>query len=500
MWQRARSMITNAGDTWVRGRMGDWLEALELPRSERHRVLAEQMCDAIRRHNIAPGTRLPTHRDLARRLDTSVSTITRAYRELLRRGMVEATVGRGTFVASGNRPVRQVAKAKDQEERPDSPALDVLSLPVLHRDHLVDLSLNEPLPSISRKCVELGLDAVARTSDRRALAGYQSAVGSSRHRSAGKKWLGEIGVRIRGQELAVVAGGQCALTAILLSLCGAGGTILTEDLSWPGLLSLANALAVRVVPVTTDVEGIVPDDLTSVLRRETARLLYTMPTLHNPIGTTASLERRKAIAQIAATNNLMIVEDDAYGFATAARQPSYLSLAPDHSIYVTSLSKPLTPALRVAYLATTPSVLGRVISTLHATALMISPIVAEMATLLIESGEARQLAVAQADVGRRRQKLARELGLAAATAEPSDGMHLWMPVGPRWRTQDFVAQALRIGVSVSPGTVFAATPGSDPKAVRICLNAVESEDMLFSALQKLRALRGFDEGFSTRFL
>jgi DNA-binding transcriptional MocR family regulator len=474
----------------------EWLSDLKLPSGERHHVLAEMMIAAIRSRKVPPGTRLPTHRELAQRLNTSVSTVTRTYRELMRRGVVEATVGRGTFVASGAAAMWKASLTPPAQDA-DAP-LDDLNLPVLHRGYLTDLSLNSPLPSISRRCVELGLSAVARTSNPASISNHQSAVGSLRHREAGQKWLQATGIRTAGHELVVVPGSQSALTAILLALCGTGGTILTEELSWPGLLSLASALKVRVVSVKTDGEGIVPDDLKTVLRTEDARLLYTMPTLHNPTGLTTGLKRRKAIAQIAKARNILIVEDDAYGFATSKRPQSYLTLAPERTLYVTSLSKPLTPALRIAYLVAPSPIIGKVVSVLRSTTLMTSPIIAEIATQLIESGQAHELARAQVSTSVRRHAIARAIGIPTVQGASTESMHLWMPLGPHWRTQDFVARAMPIGVSVSPGTVFSATPGFDPQGVRICLNAVESEEILAAALKKLVALRG-QSGFGTPF-
>ncbi len=470
-----------------------WILDLKLPRSKRHHALADMMFDAIRSQQIPPGTRLPTHRELAYRLNTSVSTVTRTYRELVRRGVVEATVGRGTFVAGDAATFLNVQSPESGPLTSDKAPLDDLSLPLLHRGYLTDLSLNGPLPSISRRCVEIGLSAVARTSSPAAISDNQFAVGSARHRAAGRKWLEGTGIRVAGHDLAVVPGSQAALTAILLSLCGAGGTIAAEELSWPGLLSLASLLKVRVLPVQTDSEGIVPEHLKSLLRNEDVRLLYTMPTLHNPTGITTGTKRRKAIAQVAKSRNVLIVEDDAYGFAASNRPPSYLTVAPERTLYVTSLSKPLTPALRVAYLAAPRTLLGKVVSVLRTTTLMISPIVAEVATQLIEDGHAFELARSQVKVSLRRQVLARDVGLLPPPGASPESMHLWMQLGTQWRTQEFVARALPLGVSVSPGTVFSATPGFDPQAVRICLNAVENEVLLVGALKKLVELRGQGE-------
>lgn len=122
--------------------------------------------------------------------------------------------------------------------------------------------------------------------------------------------------------------------------------------------------------------------------------------------------------------------------------------------------------------------------------MMVSPIIAELAAQLIASGDAADFAQRQMETANRRQSLAAEAGLPASRADP-EGMHLWTSVAPHWRTQDFVAQALQHAVSVSPGTVFAATADHDPLGVRVCLNAEPSEQRLTEALGKLgRLLRG----------
>src|SRR5690606_16368578 len=122
------------------------------------------------------------------------------------------------------------------------------------------------------------------------------------------------------------------------------------------------------------------------------------------------------IVRIARAHDVLIVEDDAYGFLVRPRAPAYWNLAPDISLYLTSMSKPVAPAMRIGYLAARAALRRRLRATLRATTVMPSPLLSELSARMIRSGEAEERANFQADAATRRQRLAdRVLG----SAEPA---------------------------------------------------------------------------------
>jgi DNA-binding transcriptional MocR family regulator len=213
-----------------------------------------------------------------------------------------------------------------------------------------------------------------------------------------------------------------------------------------------------------------------------------MPTLHNPTAITADLERRQAIVSVARKHGIVIVEDDAYGFLPAKPLPSYFELLPDDTIYITSLSKAVAAAIRVGFVASRAQMQRKLLPALRAITMMTSPIVAEVATRLIESGIAQDAAREQATILRRRQQIADEILGDIAAQEFGPSMHRWFALDPHWDSMSFTAEALRLGVSVAAGPVFSAMPGADPNAVRISLGGEPDEQRVKRALTTLAGL------------
>src|SRR5262245_4866979 len=287
---------------------GDWAQR----RRDVSTSLADTLEQAIRSGRLPAGARLPTHRDLSKRLGVAVSTVSRAYAEATRRGLIDATVGRGTFVLSSGRD-------KDAAPGRDGRPLERLYLPLMQREDAINLSLNEPLTAGTDERLRDAIAALTAKHDLNDLAHYQPAQGQIEHREAGAAWLREFGVEVDAEDVYAVSGGQTALMTIFLGLARPGDTVLTEELTWPGALSVGRLTGIRLKPVAIDAEGMVPEAFEAACETWRPRFVYTMPTLHNPTTATAGLGRRKEIARIARAHNVLIVEDDAYGFLIEPR-------------------------------------------------------------------------------------------------------------------------------------------------------------------------------------
>ncbi len=461
--------------------MEEWFGDLPIGRGEVYLSLADTLEQAIRAGRLAPGTRLPTHRMLSKRLGVAVSTVTRAYAEAARRGLIESTVGRGTFVRADGR--RGDGDIRREGLRP----LERLYLPLMQHGDAINLSLNQPLAEGAGERLRAALAELAASAALDDLARYQAPQGRPEHRAAGAQWLGELGVEVTADDVVAVSGGQTALMTIFLALARPGDTVLTEELTWPGALSVGRLTGIRLAPVALDHEGLVPEAFEKACRIYRPRFVYTMPTLHNPTTATASESRRRDIVHIARAHDVLIVEDDAYGFLVEPRAPSYFVLARDITVYLTSLSKPIAPALRVGFVAAPPRLLKPLRAAMRATTVMVSPLLLEVAAQLIVSGAGREAARIQAEAARRRQRLAAAiLGHGDGAAPPA--LHIWLRLPPEIRTAGFVADALARGVAVTPGDAFAVTPGHDPGGVRVCLCAEPSQGRLEHGLKVLASL------------
>ena len=432
-------------------------------------AIADAIATDAETGRLAPGTRLPTHRALAATLGVDVTTVSRAYAEAHRRGLVVGHVGRGTYVRGARSPALATA----------TPAL-------------IDLTVNLP-PEPSDVCDDAmrhSLGELARSPAIAPLLAYASAGGSRDHREAGRVWCAERGVTAPTERVVVCAGAQQGLVAILSAHCEPGDTVLAEELTYPGFLAAAQMLRLRVVGVPVDTDGIVPDGLLHACKAHRPKLVLTTPTLQNPTAGVMSVGRRRRIASVVRDRGILLVEDDTYGpLAPSAPRP-VAALVPELSYYVSSFSKAVTPALRTAFVVAPSSAhTTRVSRQLQATGWLASPIMTEIAARWISSATTTAIIADRRREAAARQTLLREaLSLSRSVGSPH-ALHHWLELPRQWeRASDFVDALRRRGVLVTSGDAFAVDATQPVRAVRVSLGAAPNHSALGSALETISSL------------
>ena len=444
-----------------------WAPDLSDSVGPRYLAISSAISDDIDKGLLSAGARLPTQRDLAHRLGVTVGTISRAYADAERRGLISGEVGRGTFV-------RSPADGPDEDFQP----LDEESA-------LIELSMNYPMSAPREAALRETMAALAQRNDIAALFGYHPPGGSMAHRAIGAEWIAGRGVSAQADDVVVTSGAQNGMAVVFAAITEPGDLVLTDALAYPGMKALAAALHVRLGGLEMDDEGLRPDAFAAACRAERPKALYTVPTIQNPTASVMSIGRRRAIAEIARRYDVALVEDDIYGFMLESAPPPLATFAPELAYYIASVSKYMAPALRIAFVRAPDGMIGQVISAIRATIWVAPPVMAEIAVSWIRDGTAEKIAAAIRQEARARQNLARRvLSGRDYTAQPS-GLHLWLRLPEPWRARDFVAQARRRGVAVSPAEAFAVGRAPAPHAVRVCLGAPRARARVEAGLEIL---------------
>jgi DNA-binding transcriptional MocR family regulator len=450
--------------------MQGWVSEIAGRDGPRYQAIADAMADAVARGALKPGDRLPTHRALAEALGVDLTTVTRAYAEARRRGLVEGTVGRGTFVTGA------VSAPAVRDADHDAAAIDLtMNLPPLPAH-----------PSLGRAIPD-ALAALLVGPARADLLTYRVGAGLA-ERQAAADWLGPTLGTPAPDRIVVAPGAQPALLAILGLLAPPGGVVLTDALTYPGLRAAAAQHGIHLRGVACDRDGMRPDALDDACAREQPYALYLVPTIQNPTTVTMPEPRRAEIAATARRRGLAIIEDDAYGLLPSSPVPAFAALAPDLTWHVATVSKLLSPALRVAYaIAPDAARTAQLAAALRANTFMASPLLVGVVAAWQRDGTAARLLAAIRTEARTRQALAREILPADAFDAHPEGLHAWLRLPPRWSRLDFVAQARQRGLAVVPSDAFAV--GADvPDAVRIALGAAPTRNSLRRALTALAGL------------
>lgn len=451
-----------------------WKPSLAGRPGPRYVAIADALAQDIASGRLAIGDRLPTHRDLADQLGVTVGTISRAYATAIERGLVTGEVGRGTFVR-GAQPQPQPSATRLEFRDPSDRSLIDLGLNFL-RVPAHDHRIAETLAALAR---EPGLASLFDE--------YKPQAGLRSHREAGVDWVARSGMHTTPDQVLVCAGAQHAMTVAVLGLSRAGDTILTDDITYPTMITLARVLGRQLRGVAMDDQGLVPEALDAACRAHHPRLLYCMPTVQNPTARVMSIERRERVAEVAARHRLAVIEDDIYGFLSATRYPALASFIPEHGHLVCACTKSVAPGLRVGFLAVPSGTAGRFLEPLWATTVMASPVMAEITARWIGDGTADVMADARRDEARVRQQIARAILHDVAIAGDRGAFHLWIPLPGRTSSAGFVAAAQQRGVAVIPGEAFAVGE-LRPAAVRVSLGPARDHEELSRGLHAIADL------------
>lgn len=439
-----------------------WTSRLDPAAGPRYLQIVAQLEQAVAGGLLRPGDRLPPQRRLAEHLAVDLTTVTRAFGEARERGLIDAVTGRGSFISS--------------RQEQEGPALDLsMTIP--------------PAPKGLRlgELMQRGIAEILARSDADQLMNYHGGAGSLAERAAGGAWLAPLLGPVTPQRIAVAPGAQAALNALLSLQARPGDTILTEPLTYPGLIGAARQRGLAMAPVASDADGPLPDALDDAALRSGARLFALTPTLQNPTCVTISERRRLDLVAVARRRDLILIEDDPYSPLAGDAPAALAALAPERTWHVATLSKVLTPGLRTAFVAMPEGIdSAPFLGALRATALMPAPLMTALATHWIRIGVAKDLLEGVRREAAERQLLAREILPGTMQGHPH-ALHIWQPLPAHWERDRLIEHARIAGLGVMAADAF-STGGATPDAIRIALGAIPERARLAEALGLLAGL------------
>lgn len=270
----------------------------------------------------------------------------------------------------------------------------------------------------------------------------------------------------------IAESGHHGLMACVLGAALVGKTIAVEALTYPWFVRQAQMLGARVLPVALDAECMQPEALRELCLREKIDAVYTMPSLHNPTGAVASLERRAAIVAVAREFTLTIIEDAAYSFLIEQEPPRYYQLAPERAFYVESLSKRVAPGLRTAFVVSPSQCSAETELALRVISSGSSTLLASLGCTMAEDGSLVAVIEAKRSEGQVRLGRARHI-LAGVDMlyGPETAWHVWItrPASDARSDEEFESACEAAGVLVTGARWFTAPGAEVPHAVRVGL-------------------------------
>ena len=421
--------------------------------------LAEQIARAIHDGRIEAGARLPTHRKLAHELDLSVQTVSRAYEELIRRGLISGEIGRGSFVQT-------------QRQEPDPPYLPE------RLGEVIDLSILKPVcESMHHEKLKQALGWLAESLPASSALSFRPNVVFPKHRAVATEWLRECGLAVSPQNVSLTNGATAGMTVALMSVAPPGSTVATEAIGHHTLAPLSTYLGFNLEGLAVDGEGLVPDALEQACRETDIRAVFVQPSAINPRATLMSETRRRAIVEVARRHDIAIIENDVLGPLVENRAPPIAALAPERTLYVTSFTKITVPGLRIGYLVAPDRYIAAVANRHLVSNWMATPMVAEIASRWVTDGTAMELVRWQREALAKRHAIAAEVLGDIGYSACRDSLHVWLPLPDDRSEERFVAQARLQGVAIAPGVSFRIAQEDWRPAVRISLGSTTEGDL-----------------------
>jgi DNA-binding transcriptional MocR family regulator len=431
---------------------------------EDYRALADAVASEIAAGRLRSGERLPTQRRFARDRGIAVSTASRTYAELGRRGLVTGEVGRGTFVRA-------------------APPLPGPFLAEQRTARGVDLELNFPVLDGQAELLAPALSGLLRPEGLQAALRAGGAAGTAAARAATAALLTCDGWAPHPEQVLFTGNGRQAIAAAIGALVPVGGRLGVEALTYPVARTIAARIGVDLVPLPMDSDGMLPGAVRAAGRLDA---IFVQPTMHNPLGTTMPVRRRAELAAVLAERDIPAVEDRIYSFLRE-NPPPLAAYAPERTVVVDSLSKRVAPGCSLGFVVPPVGRHERVRAAIRAGGWMAQSLPLEAATRWMADGVVTRIQTAKrADAAQRQELVAQRLAGFAVRGDPA-AYHCWWELPAPWRAETFVAAAARRGIAVTPAAAYAAGAGHAPSAVRLAL-ATPPLDVLAGALEVLAGL------------
>lgn len=412
------------------------------------------------------GTKIPPQRELAKRFQVNRSTIVIALEELAADGLIEAKVGSGTKVINNTwsllastPPPDWISYVKSGIHKPNINIIQEINKAEAN-PNMIRLGTGELSPDLlpNKK-----MGKILQIDNAQSLSlGYSEPKGSLSLRKTLSEYLKSKGIEAAPESILIVSGGLQALQLISIGLLRRGATILHETPSYLNSVHVFQSAGMNLLGIPLDDEGIRYDSIGRLKRQHNAALLYTIPTFHNPTGTLMSDRRRSELLKVCQKESIPIIEDDVYGdlwFDDPLPKPLKANDSQGNVLYIGSMSKTLSPGLRIGWIVGPEPVIERLADIKMQTDYGSSSLSQYAVEKWLQSGLYEDfLKDIKLELKFRRdftiQILRKYFSEIATWSVPQGGFYIWLKLHSGVSTRKLFDLALREGILLNPGSVY----------------------------------------------
>lgn len=351
---------------------------------------------------------------------------------------------------------------------------------------MINLKLNYPSVPAEGVVIRNYFDSVAPRIDE--VLNFPEYGGSIRNLNIAAKYLGIEPIYTSVTSLVSCNSGNHALACIFHALRGRSPGIICEPFSYPPFMALAAQNGFKLFPAEFDEHGITTSGLEKAVAETKSKIVYLQPTIQNPTCAVMPLQRRQELASVVRQHGLLIIEDDAYRFLHPWPPPAFLSLIPEFTFHVFSLSKPFNPLIKTCFVALPTAYVAAVTNQVRFTSSGNSALLSDLSAYVLLNKLDDIIRMKQ-DVARERQQKAASLlnGLRFSTYATS--FHLWLELPDKFRSSDVSRRLAELNIGVPPGRESSVRNDDQGEHfIRIALGAEKDWNNIENALLKLRSI------------
>lgn len=460
-----------------------------------YRRVQDQLIAAILRGSAPTGSRLPSLRRLAKDLGVSRITVEAAYEALAAKGLIEARARSGTFVTGHGtqtgRDDNSLARAAlpwEARLAPGANAVRERMLAQVFRSDVAHDAMSFAWGAGDPRlfpvdAFRVALNRVLRRA-RGAALGPEDSRGNAGLRASFAAYLRKLDIDAGAEGVVVTSGSQQAIDLVVSALVRPGDRVAVEDPTWPGALCALEAAGADIRGIPLDAEGMRLDVLEELLDGGGVRLIYTVPTFHNPTGSVMPAGRRRELLRLAQRHGVPILEDDALREVRfgSPLPPPLAALDPSGNVIcVGSFTKSVLPAARLGYLVAPAKLRQWAVGRKRSMDLFCSPLLQRAMAEYLDSGQAVRHWKRISRVYAKRQRamadaLARHFPPGARWERTAGGPVMWVRLAQGVSPRALFEEALRAGVSFAPGEAFFVTPADQPY-IRLNFAALDPQEI-----------------------
>lgn len=432
-----------------------WKPKLNYGKNPLYIELSNMLEQDIKSGKLLPGTKLPPQRELADFLDINLSTISRVFKICKQKGLISATIGSGTFVSS-------------------DVGLNGMFLKNSSESRIIEMG--PILPSVNENKIVINLmKKILSEPNSERLFQYAEPEGTLAHRKAAVKWIEKCKLTVKAEDIIIAAGGQNAIIASLASAFHFGDRIGTNSHIYPGVKNAAQILGIQLIPIKEKDNEITEEGLKYAINNENIKGVYITPDYSNPTTNVMSIETRKLIAKFAKENNLIIIEDAINSLLCEDVLEPIKYFAPDNTIHILSISKVISPGLRISFVTPPDKIRAEILKTFYAMNISVSPMLSEVAARLIHLGYGEKIASERKKLNIVRNDIVdKYLGDFKILGERTCPFR-WLYLNDEKSGEVFEQEAKKCGVQVYTAERFVVGKAKTQNAVRMAITSANSD-------------------------